>query len=222
MTLGQEMSIFMISKMIRLIITDDHPVIRDGIKAILEKEKDIKLIAEVGSGNDLLELLKTTTADVILIDINMPGITGIETTKIVNDKYPEIKLITFSQYDEKRFVKQALKSGASGYMLKNTPADEFVRAIKMVHQGGLYLSKDLPNVFANKPKPRSNYLFPHLTQRENDVLEQICQEKNTQEIADTLFISYNTVETHRSNLLLKVGVKNTAGLVKWAVENEVV
>lgn len=208
--------------MIRLIITDDHPVIRDGIKAILDKEKDISLIAEVSSGNELLEILLSTTPDVILMDINMPGMTGIETTRLVREKYPEIKVITFSQYDEKRFVKQALKSGASGYMLKNTPAHEFVEAIKMVHHGGMYLSKELPNVFADKPKRRSNYLFPQLTQREKEVLQQICLEKNTREIADTLFISYNTVETHRSNLLLKVGVKNTAGLVKWAVENEIV
>jgi DNA-binding NarL/FixJ family response regulator len=130
-------------------------------------------------------------------------------------------VITFSQYDEKRFVKQAVKSGASGYMLKNTPADEFTAAIRMVHQGGMYFSPALPNVFGEKPKPRSNYLFPDLTAREKEVLALICREKNTQEIADELFISYNTVESHRANLLLKVGVKNTAGLVKWAIENEI-
>ena len=208
--------------MIRLIITDDHPVIIDGIKAILEKEKDIQLVAEAGSGDELLTVLETTQADVILMDINLPGMTGIEATRIVKDKYPEIKVIAFSQYDEKRFVKQALKNGASGYLLKNTPACNFTDAIRLVYNGGMYLSPELPNVFTDKPKKRSNYLFPELTARETDVLRQICLGLNTQEIADTLFISHNTVETHRSNLLLKVGVKNTAGLVKWAVENEIV
>ena len=208
--------------MIRLIITDDHPVIIDGIKAILEKEQDIRLVAEAGSGDELLTVLETTQADVILMDINLPGMTGIEATRIDTDKYPEIKVIAFSQYDEKRFVKQALKNGASGYLLKNTPACNFTDAIRLVYNGGMYLSPELPNVFTEKPKKRSNYLFPELTARETDVLRQICLGQNTQEIADTLFISHNTVETHRSNLLLKVGVKNTAGLVKWAVENEIV
>ena len=208
--------------MIRLIITDDHPVIRNGIKAILDDVKDITIVAEVSDGTELIEILEHTAADIILMDINMPNMNGIEATRIVSGKYPDVKVITFSQYDEKRFVKQALKSGASGYMLKNTPAAEFLEAIRMVHQGGMYLSRDLPNVFGDKPKPRSNYLFPDLTSREKEVLTLICEEKNTQEIADKLFISYNTVESHRANLLLKVGVKNTAGLVKWAVENEIV
>ena len=156
------------------------------------------------------------------MDINMPGINGIEATKLVKKKYPDIKVISFSQYDEKRFIKQMLKNGANGYLLKNSSASEMVNAIKITHSGGMYLSEDLPNVFGEKPKRRSNYLFPNLTGREIDVLKEICREKNTTEIADTLFLSPNTIETHRANLLLKVGVKNTAGLVKWAIENEIV
>lgn len=208
--------------MIRLIITDDHPVIRDGIKTILESEKDIDLIGCAGSGEELLELLEHTKADVILMDINMPGMNGIEATKVVKKKHPDLKVISFSQYDERRFVKQLLKNGANGYLLKNSGANELADAVKLVHNGGMYLSKELPNVFGDKPKPRSNYLFPDLSNRELDVLKEICKEKSTHEIADALFISHNTVETHRANLLLKVGVKNTAGLVKWAVENEIV
>lgn len=208
--------------MIRLIIADDHPVIIDGIKIILDREKDIHLVAEVYDGKQLLEFLDNEKVDVVLTDVNMPELNGIEVTRIIRQKYPEIKVIAFSQYDEKRFVKQILKSGASGYMLKSTPAREIVKAIHMVMDGGLYLSEGLPNIFAEKPKRRSNYLFPDLSPREKDVLKEICQGKNTKEIADTLFISYNTVETHRANLLLKVGVKNTAGLVKWAVENEMI
>lgn len=208
--------------MIRLIITDDHPVIRDGIKTILTNDNEIELVACASDGAELLEILEETEADVILMDINMPGMNGIEATKIVKKKHPDIKVLSFSQYDEKRFVKQLLKNGANGYLLKNSAAKELIGAIKMVHTGGMYLSEELPNIFGEKTKARSNYLFPDLSKRELDVLKEICLEKNTNEIAESLFISHNTVETHRSNLLLKVGVKNTAGLVKWAVENEIV
>ncbi len=208
--------------MIRLIITDDHPVIRDGIKTILANDNGIEVVACAGDGNELMNILETTGVDVILMDINMPGMSGIEATKLVKKKYPDIKVISFSQYDEKRFVRQSLKNGANGYLLKNSPAGALIQAIKMVHEGGIYLDPELPNIFGNTSRPRSNYLFPDLSKRELEVLKEICKEKNTNEIAETLFISPNTVETHRSNLLLKVGVKNTAGLVKWAIENDIV
>lgn len=208
--------------MVRLIITDDHPVVRDGLKMILANESDIELVAVVGDGLELLKKLEKTETDVILMDINMPGMNGIDATQRVKKNYPNIKVLCYSQYDEKRFVKQILKRGANGYLLKNASAKELVKAIKMVHSGGIYLSEELPNIFTEKPKRRSNYLFPELTTREKDVLNEICVEKNNNEIAETLFISHNTVETHRSNLLLKVGVKNTAGLVKWAIQNEIV
>ena len=208
--------------MIRLIIADDHPVIIDGVKTILEKEKDIQLIAEVNDGDQLIEILEREQADVLLTDINMPKTNGIDATRMIKEKYPGIKVIAFSQYEDKRFIKQMFKAGASGYLLKNTPASEIVSAILMVFEGGMYMSPGLPNIFSDKPKKKSDYLFPDISPREQDVLKEICNGKNTQEIADSLFISYNTVETHRANLLLKVGVKNTAGLVKWAVENEII
>lgn len=210
------------TKMIRLIITDDHPIIRDGIKTILADAKDIQLIGCASDGAELMDLLERQEADVILMDINMPGINGIEATKLVKSKHPHIKILSFSQYDEKRFIRQMMKYGANGYLLKNSSASELVNAIKIAHEGGMYMSHELPNIFDEKHKARSNYLFPDLTKREIDVLKEICQEKNTNEIAESLFLSPNTVETHRANLLLKVGVKNTAGLVKWAIENEIV
>ncbi len=208
--------------MIRLIIADDHPLMRDGIKTILAREEDIEVTDCAGDGAELLELLETREADVILMDINMPGMNGIDATKLIRKKYPKIKVLAFSQYDEKRFVKQLLKNGANGYLLKNSAAGELVKAISMVHSGGMYLSEDLPNIFGDKAKPRTDHLFPNLTKREIDVLSEICLEKSTAEIAETLYLSPNTIETHRSNLLLKVDVKNTAGLVKWAIENEIV
>jgi DNA-binding NarL/FixJ family response regulator len=208
--------------MIRILIADDHPMIIDGVKLILDGEKDIDVLDTVNDGEQLLEILEKEQPELILMDINMPGINGIEATRKISLAYPDIKVLAFSQYKEKRFVKQILKSGANGYLLKSSAADELIRAIHMVMDGGLYLSTDLPNIFEEKQKKRTDYLFPDLTTREKDVLRCICEEKNTQEIADTLFISPHTVESHRANLLLKVGVRNTAGLVKWAVENEII
>ena len=208
--------------MIRLIITDDHPVVKDGIEMVLAGETDIKLVAFVGDGTALLETLDKIEADVILMDINMPGMNGIEATQQVRKKHPKIKVLVYSQYSEKRFVRQVLKRGANGYLLKNSASRELVIAIKKVHNGDIYLSEELPNVFDEKPRRKSRYMFPELTSREKDVLNEICAEKNNQQIAKSLLISHNTVETHRANILLKIGVKNTAGLVRWAVENEIV
>ncbi len=209
--------------MIRLVIADDHPIIVNGVKTLLEREQEIELVKEVSNGSELISFLEGSQVDVVLLDINMPEMNGIDACRIIKNKFTDIKVLVFSQYDEKRFVKRLLKCGAKGYLLKNSGANEIINAIKMVHSGGMYLSKDLPDIFdGRKPTSKSDYLFPDISARELDVLKLICNEQNTQEIADALFISPHTVETHRANLLLKVGVKNTAGLVKWAVENEVI
>ena len=208
---------------IRLIIADDHPVITDGLRSIFKGQKKIDLLAEVHDGAELLDLLKTTPCDVILMDINMPVMNGIEACKAIQKEYDNIKVIAFSQYDDKRFVKRILKTGASGYLLKNTPAPEIMEAIEQVHNGNTYLSNELSHIFfGSETKKRKDRLFPDLSKRETEVIILICQEYNTQEIADELFLSPHTVETHRANILLKIGVKNTAGLVRWAVQNEIV
>lgn len=208
--------------MIKIIITDDHPALIEGTCNVLFQEKDFKVIGTAGNGAELIQLLAEKKPDLIMIDINMPVMNGIDALSEIKTRYPEIKLIVFSQYDEKRFVKRVLKEGANGYLLKNAKASEIIKAIKMVMNGGTYLSEELPNIFNEKPKRKSCYLFAELTSRELEILSLICAEKTSHEIAEALFISFNTVESHRSNILLKVGVKNTAGLVKWALENEII
>ena len=208
--------------MIKIIITDDHPSLREGINTVLSQEKDIQVIGFAENGADLLKLLATAQPDLVLVDINMPVMNGIEATKEIKSKYPEIKVIVFSQYDEKRFVKRVLKEGANGYLLKSATSSELAKAIKMVMNGAIYLSEELPSIFEEKKKRKPDYLFADLSSREIEVLKLICDEKTTEEIAQILFISHNTVESHRSNILIKTGVKNTAGLVKWAIENEII
>lgn len=208
--------------MLRLIVTDDHPIVKDGIEATLSGEKDIQIVAYVKDGEELLQVLEKTKTDIILMDINMPGMNGIKATEKVKEEFPDIKILCFSQYDDKYFVKQVFKRGANGYLLKNAAAEELALAIKTVMKGERFLGKELPDIFSEKQKKPSRYSTTRLTTREHEVLNEICQEKNNQEIARSLMISHYTVETHRANLLLKVGARNTAGLVRWALENNIV
>ena len=208
---------------IRLIIADDHPVITNGLKSIFETNEEIEFIAEVQDGAQLMELLETTACDVILMDINMPVMNGIEACQAIQKKHSNIKVIAFSQYDDKRFVKRILRTGACGYLLKSTPSPEIVKAIKTVYQGDTYLSKELDNNFLPTTKSKvPNALFPNLRNREIEIIKLICQEYSTQDIADKLDLSPHTVESHRSNIMRKLGAKNTAGLVRCAIENEII
>jgi len=209
--------------MITLLVADDHPVIVDGIQTIIKSCKEIQLVRDFASGRQLLDYLGNHKADVVLLDINMPDINGIEACKEIYKNHPQIKVLAFSQYDDKNFVKRMMKNGASGYLLKNSGSQEIIDAVKRVHAGDIFLSKSLSNIFGvSKKKKSSNILFPNISKRELDVLRLILDENSTQEISDILFISPHTVESHRAHLLLKTGAKNTAGLVRWAIENDVV
>ena len=138
--------------MIKVIITDDHPSLREGISTVLKHEKDIEVIGFAENGSDLLELLESKKPDIVLIDINMPVMNGIDATKIIRGRFPDVKVIVFSQYDEKRFVKRVLKEGAHGYLLKSATSTELAKAIRMVQSGAIYMSEELPNVFIEKSK----------------------------------------------------------------------
>jgi DNA-binding NarL/FixJ family response regulator len=158
------------------------------------------------------------------MDINMPKLDGLECTKQVAKKYPDIKVIALSQYDEKRFVKRMVKNGARGYLLKDAGKDQIETAIRTVHSGEKYFCERLRVRLVEQELKDENTsaLFPRLTSRELEVLNLICKEYSSQEISEKLFISFHTVESHRANLMYKAGVKNTAGLVRWAVENDFV
>lgn len=210
--------------MIKVLIADDHQLLIDGIKTALSDEADIMIAGEANNGLQVLKFLKDDTTDVILMDINMPQMDGLDCTKAVTKEYPDVKIIALSQYAEKRFVKRMVKYGALGYLLKDSGKEEILEAIKTVNTGERYFCKKLSINFMHDELQveKTKSLFPKLTTRENEVLKLICEEFSSQEIAEKLFISFYTVENHRANLMAKAGAKNTAGLVRWAVENEFV
>jgi DNA-binding NarL/FixJ family response regulator len=209
--------------MINLLIADDHQLMIDGIKSTLAGLDDISIVAEANNGYQVLETLETgLKVDVILMDINMPKLDGLACTKMVHKKYPDIKIVALSQYDEKRFVKQMLKNGASGYLLKDSGKDILIKAIQTVHGGETYFCERLSLRLINMELKieDSKSLFPKLTDRELEILRLIGKELSSQEIAEKIFLSFHTVESHRANLMSKAGVKNTAGLIRWATEND--
>jgi len=202
-------------------VVDDHQLLIDGIKMTLSDQHEIIVVAEANNGQEALEKLHQESVDVVLMDINMPVMDGLDCTLKIKEQFPAVRVIALSQYPEKRFVRNMVKNGASGYLLKDTSKNELIDAISTVHHGGTYLDDRLSNIFPPESSQKeSNKLFPRLTQRELEILRLISMEYSSYEIAEKLIISFHTVETHRANLMLKAGARNTAGLMRWAIENE--
>jgi len=206
---------------IKILIADDHKIFRDGIRSILEKENDLEVVDEAANGNEVIEKLATTSVDVVILDIDIGKPTGIEVTEIISEKYPVVRVLILSMIGLHDFVIQALEKGATGYILKNTGKDEVITAIRSVAKGDSYFSKEVSTILVEHlNRPRTIKKRPEgipLTAREVEVLQLIAQEYSNPEIAEKLFISIRTVDTHRRNLLEKLGLKNTAGLVKYAI-----
>jgi len=207
---------------IKVLVADDHQLMIDGIKTVLEDVQEISIVEEAHNGLEVLSRVKHKPVDVVLLDINMPQMDGLDCCKILTKTYPEVKVVVLSQFSEKRFVKRMIKYGASGYVLKDTSKDELITAITKVHEGGTYFSDKLSISLLQHEISGSAYdpLFPKLTSREIDILKLICEEYSSNEIAEKFNLSFHTVETHRANLMNKAGVKNSVGLARWAVEND--
>jgi DNA-binding NarL/FixJ family response regulator len=214
--------------MIRLLIADDHTMFVDGIESILKDEDDIEVVGKCYDGGSVFAKILTQKIDVILLDINLPGINGIEVCKKLTKEYPDVKVLALSMYNDESFVTEILKNGALGYILKNTGKIELVKAIKTVFRGQSYFSDEVTEtimkslVSPKNAEKKQSTLLPKISRREKEVLQLIVQEHTTQEIATQLFISLKTVESHRRSLLTKMNVRNTAGLVRVAVENELI
>lgn len=209
-----------------ILIVDDHQIIRDGIRFYFEDDPDFMIKHEAENGTQALEFLKDNTYDVVLTDINMPEMDGLELMKNIRESYPDQKVLVLSMYNEAAYINKMIAMGANGYILKKSNKSELVAAINRVLEGEDHYSDEVyktivDNIAGKKPKQRLS-LETELSEREKEVLVLIANEYSNQEIADKLFISIRTVETHKRNLLEKTGCKNVAGLVMYAVERNLV
>jgi DNA-binding NarL/FixJ family response regulator len=211
---------------LKILLVDDHPMIRMGIKTLLEGEKGISSIEEAADGDECLNMLTLKKYDVIIMDIKMPKKTGIETTKEIIKKYPDAKVLALSMHDEQDYIVKMLQAGAKGYLLKNSTKEELVKAVENVSNGENYFSNEVSSIMLSKyiykefPADKKEYKSDiKLTKRETEIIRMISEELTNAEIADKLGISVRTVDTHRRNLLQKLDVKNTAGLVRFALQN---
>lgn len=208
--------------MIRLALADDQILFRKGLAMLLQDMADAEVVLECANGAELLTALAHTPVDIVLLDLQMPVLDGIATTKRIKQDFPEVKVIILSTHDEEAMIAQLMELGANGYMLKTAEPDEIDTAIRSVAANGFYFSELVSRVMLHglvkkkQVKPIFNEIDP-LSERELEVLRGICQELTTAEIAEKIFVSPRTVDFHRNNLLLKTGARNAAGLVVYAM-----
>ncbi len=206
----------------RIVLADDHAMFRQGIRNILEKNKGLKVIGEAGDGLILLELLNEVTPDLVILDISMPNLRGIEAAQEIKMISPDVKVLILSMYKDKEFLHSAIAAGADGYLLKEESDTELFAAIEKISQGARYISPLLvgeltDELFQIQQKGKLAPPQGPLTTREREVLKLIAEGVSNKEIADLLFISVRTVENHRANIMRKLNIRSTAHLIKYAI-----
>jgi DNA-binding NarL/FixJ family response regulator len=210
---------------ITILLADDHDVVRRGMKMLLEDEENIKVIGEASDGLDAVEKVKVLMPNVVILDLTMPKMTGIEAAKIISEQYPEVKILIFSMHHNREYIVSSVENGANGYLLKDTGKEELMRAIKVVSEGRKYFPPEISEVIIDEllAKTASNQdnsgkpIFQKITPKEKQILGMIVQGFNSREIADKLFLSIRTVDNHRANMMKKTKAKNTADLVMMAI-----
>jgi DNA-binding NarL/FixJ family response regulator len=207
--------------MIRVFIVDDHPVVIEGIHSLLQNENGIEWAGQAMNAESCLGFFVNNTAHVVLMDISMPGMDGVELCAILKNKYPGIVILGLSTFNQGLYIKKMVENGASGYILKNSSKEELIKAIHAVHDGHIYFSGEV-GIALQEYQKSSGADLPELTPREKEVLELIAQGYTNPQIAEKIFLSPFTVDSHRKNLLAKLGVKNTATLIRLAVERKLI
>jgi two-component system response regulator NreC len=208
--------------MIRVILADDHEMLRAGLKGLLDKEPDIKVVSQAKDGEDLLEKLAVVKTDCVVMDLSMPNLDGLSTLKVIRKKFPKIKVLVLTMQKDIEHFKHAMAIGASGYILKDSAFDQLVMAIKIIYKDKKYISPDISNLITaqylrSTTQEGDEPSLDILTIREKDILRGIAEGKANKNIAVSLKISIRTVETHRSHLIQKLGLKTPASLVKYAI-----
>ncbi len=215
---------------IKIVLADDHVLVRNGIKAMLESDHDIQVVGEANNGTEALEVARKLHPDILILDIRMPEMNGLEAASRLSGFSPSTKAVILSMHDSEEYVLQALDAGAYGYLLKDTDKNEFVKALKQVHGGSKYFSGGVSNVLANRllgSRPvatRSTVEEDeyHLTRREKEILRMIIDGKHNREIAEASGKSVRTIETHRFNIMKKLGVNNAIDMVNKAIRENLV
>jgi DNA-binding NarL/FixJ family response regulator len=202
---------------VKIFITDDHYMVIEGIRSLLQQEPGVEWIGHAMNADSCLAFLQQQQPDVILMDISLPGKSGIDLCKEVKEKYPSVFIIGLSTFNQQSFIQKMMENGASGYVLKNATREELMEAIQSVIRGKIYLSDEVSQTLRNTSS--ENII---LTRREKEVLELIAEGMTNNEIGQKLFISITTVDTHRKNLLAKFEVKNTASLVRIATQQHII
>lgn len=204
---------------IRLIIADDHPMVREGLKVSLESEQYIQVLADVSNGREALDKAAELQPDVVLLDISMPVMGGIEACEIFRQQLPDVRLLIVTMHDNREYILKVIQAGASGYVLKDVPTEELLLAVQTVHQGGTYFSSSVAKtLFSEFGSPTASSNPQVLSPREIDVLELITTGMGNKEIARELEISVRTVEAHRLKIKQKLGISNSAGLIRYALD----
>lgn len=208
---------------IRIAIADDHPLVSQGLKSLIENQADITLVGVAENGEDLLSILRLMPVDVALVDLDMPVKNGIDATKEIVLNFPATRVIILTMHDEKAMIKQLMELGAFGYLLKNCGQEELLLAIRNVAMGKKHFSGDVTIALLNDdPLPVDSPELKELTTREIEILTLIALGQSNKEIGDKLFISHRTVDTHRTNLMKKLDVHNIAGLIRIAYRNNLI
>lgn len=211
--------------MIKLCLVDDHTIVLDGLRALLTGHNHINIIGEAKDGESLFALLSQGKPDIILMDISLPGISGIELCRQVKERYNEIKVLFLSMYTSEEFVFNALRAGASGYLPKNISQKELLDAIDSIYNGGDYFSDTISNMilksYVRKTRNTEDYTEELLSKRELEILKLFAEGNTNSEISDRLFISIRTVESHKNHIMQKLNLRSTVDLVKFALRNKI-
>lgn len=212
---------------IKIALVDDEVLFRKGIAFLLQREANIEIVFESSNGEELISKLEENdnTPDIIIMDLKMPVLNGVEATKIIRKSFPQIKIIALTSYDSKSFIANMIQVGAVAYLIKNTTPKDLIKTINEVYTKGFYYNesvlKTIQETIVSSKNSKGSLETSFLSPREIEILQLICQQKTTTEIAEHLFLSPRTVEGHRNNLLLKTESRNIAGLVVYAIQNEI-
>ena len=211
--------------MIRVLVVDDHAILRDGIRSILESQEDIIVVGEASNGEEALEFAGNLLPDIVLMDISMPKTNGLEATRLIKERYPQVKVLILTQHDNREYIAPALGAGASGYVLKRSGRREMLNALRQVYEQGAFLTGNVTQEVLKEYSQNGHNkkeAEQHLTDREHQVLNLIVEGKSNKEIALELGISPKTVSVHRTNLMLKLDIQNTVELIRYAANNPMV